>query len=382
MITADGKHHTFSQFGSGTLVPGVGTYLSQFMVIDPLSMRNEEAHLQELGVTDAYKRLYIDKNAPITTTLHKMLNRTRENSRKVGRHGSCGMGIGEVKSDLLFGRTVFYAGDLQHPAVMKDKLNEISEVKRNQMLEFDSGPYSYWQWTAADILKRDLAVYTEMGKTLNIVDESWFKEKLCTGYRHDDTFVFEGAQGVLLDEKYGFHPYCSWSDTTVANAVKLLGPYADSADYIGIIRGYLTRHGPGPFPTESWGMATMLKDAHNTTNEWQGRFRVGHLDMLLLDYALRAAGKINRLVVTHLDRIESLIGTAKICLSYEEADIPLPLVGRAITDAMMRAEPVAWATFDISATTFREHYLSFISRMTGIKAEEFVPPWIPNKGGA
>jgi len=34
--------------------------------------------------------------------------------------------------------------------------------------------------------------------------------------------VFEGAQGVLLDEWHGFHPYTTWSTTTFANAETLL----------------------------------------------------------------------------------------------------------------------------------------------------------------
>jgi hypothetical protein len=32
------------------------------------------------------------------------------------------------------------------------------------------------------------------------------------------TAIFEGAQGVLLDEWHGFHPYTTWSTTTFANA--------------------------------------------------------------------------------------------------------------------------------------------------------------------
>ena len=34
--------------------------------------------------------------------------------------------------------------------------------------------------------------------------------------------VFEGAQGVLLDEWRGFHPYTTWSTTTFDNAETLL----------------------------------------------------------------------------------------------------------------------------------------------------------------
>ncbi|MGH3382870.1 MAG: adenylosuccinate synthetase, partial [Actinoallomurus sp.] len=35
VVTTDGRHHTFAQFGSGTLTPGVTTHLSRFMLVDP-----------------------------------------------------------------------------------------------------------------------------------------------------------------------------------------------------------------------------------------------------------------------------------------------------------------------------------------------------------
>ena len=40
--------------------------------------------------------------------------------------------------------------------------------------------------------------------------------------RRDGCVVFEGAQGVLLDEWRGFHPYTTWSTTTFGNAEALL----------------------------------------------------------------------------------------------------------------------------------------------------------------
>ena len=42
VVDLDGRHHTFSQFGSGTFVPGTRTFLSRFMVVNPLGMLIEE----------------------------------------------------------------------------------------------------------------------------------------------------------------------------------------------------------------------------------------------------------------------------------------------------------------------------------------------------
>src|SRR5581483_6075931 len=50
VVTPDGKHHTFAQFGSGMLLPWTRTFLSRFMLINPLNMLKEEKHLREMGI--------------------------------------------------------------------------------------------------------------------------------------------------------------------------------------------------------------------------------------------------------------------------------------------------------------------------------------------
>ena len=57
-LASDGvtyREHVFAQFGSGTLA-GAATYLSRYMLLDPLAMLAEEAHLQSIGITDAFGR--------------------------------------------------------------------------------------------------------------------------------------------------------------------------------------------------------------------------------------------------------------------------------------------------------------------------------------
>ena len=45
VVTPDGRHHTFSQFGSAMFLPGVRTVLTRFMFIEPYAILNEAAHL-------------------------------------------------------------------------------------------------------------------------------------------------------------------------------------------------------------------------------------------------------------------------------------------------------------------------------------------------
>jgi adenylosuccinate synthase len=100
VVTDDGREHCFAQFGSGTLA-GASTHLSRFMLIDPLALVKEAEHLKQIGVVDPFERLTIDPRAPIITPYHRAMNRLRELSRGRQRHGSCGVGIGELASDMM-----------------------------------------------------------------------------------------------------------------------------------------------------------------------------------------------------------------------------------------------------------------------------------------
>ncbi|HMA92189.1 MAG TPA: adenylosuccinate synthetase, partial [Polyangiaceae bacterium] len=57
VVTDSGRHHTFSQFGSGTFVPGVRTHLSRDVVVHPTALAVEAEVLTRQGVTDALERL-------------------------------------------------------------------------------------------------------------------------------------------------------------------------------------------------------------------------------------------------------------------------------------------------------------------------------------
>src|SRR3954447_3361400 len=55
----DGRRHTFSQFGAGTLAGSVRTYLGPNVVIDPVALLREARHLAELGVEHPTRLLTI-----------------------------------------------------------------------------------------------------------------------------------------------------------------------------------------------------------------------------------------------------------------------------------------------------------------------------------
>ncbi len=333
VVTPDGRHHTFAQFGSGSFVPGVRTLLSRFVMIEPYAMLNEAAHLADMGVHDAMGRLLIDERCPIITPAHQAANRLREMARGDRAHGTCGMGIGETMTDLLDRPALMlHAHDLADRAKVVRKLREICELKASELQPVMDAVSDHprgrqeartlldpsWIPVAAD-------TYAAVAELANVIDAKQARHILCA----DGTILFEGAQGVLLDEWFGFHPHTTWSTTTFANADSLLDEagYSGRRTRVGVLRAYFTRHGAGPLVTEDSAFSAALPEPHNGNAGWQGRFRAGPFDAVAARYALGVAGPVDSLAITHLDRLAPI--PAKICTAYELA---LPLSDSAVAE--------------------------------------------------
>lgn len=307
VVTPDGRHHTFAQFGSGSFVPGVRTHLSEDMLVNPLNMFPEAEHLTALGVTDIWRRVTVDRRAKLITPWHVALNRLRERSRAGNRHGSCAHGVGEVMADD-FDRPdlTLRVDDLDDPH-LAERLQAVRRHKRDQALAAGLQGVSPEDWQALndDTLAQELVeLYGTWCRLVQPVNPGYLTYLL----DEYEQVVFEGAQGVLLDEWRGFHPYTTWSTTTPANARRQLteAGFDGAVEVLGIIRAYTTRHGPGPFVTEDTALNAVLPEPHNATHEWQGVFRRGHFDAVAHRYAIRAAGGVDQLVVTGLDMVERL----------------------------------------------------------------------------
>ena len=319
VVTPDGRrHHTFAQFGSGTLVPGTETFLSRFMMLHPLAMLAEERHLRTLGVDDAFARMRVDAQALVTTPFQQSANRIKEMLRGGARHGSCGMGVGETMSDwLAHGTDVLLAGDLPDQQKTIQKLRFIRDAKWAELApQLVDAPMT--DELAAEIkifhdpafIEATADVYAYFARLVTLTDIDHLR-------RAAGTLIFEGAQGVLLDEWFGFFPYNSWSTLTFKNAETLLSEagFNGETTRLGLLRAYATRHGAGPFVTEDAALTAALPDSHNGNNPWQHHFRVGWLDFVALRYALAVAGKVDGLVVTNLDRIAAL-EQWRVCDAY------------------------------------------------------------------
>ncbi|WP_306362035.1 adenylosuccinate synthetase [Nocardia sp. CC227C] len=327
-VVAGGRRHTFRQFGSGTL-SGVPTLLSRHMLVEPIALATEARALAALGVADPLSLLSVDGRALLTTPVHGAANRCREDARGAARHGSCGIGIGETAHYALTHDAPRVA-DCLRPDVLRRKLVALAEHYRPLL---DGGAHRH---EPVDAL---VEVYTEFARSVAIVPDARLADAAAAG-----RLVFEGAQGVLLDEWRGLHPYTTWSTVEPRHARAMLARLGAPGYVLGVTRAYQTRHGAGPFPTED--PALTLPEPHNGFGRYQGAFRRGHLDPILLRYAVDACGGIDGLAVNHLDTV----GDIRTATGYLTADGFVDRIEcgpwrdldhqRRLTDALTAAVPV------------------------------------------
>jgi adenylosuccinate synthase len=335
VVTPDGKHHLFSQLGAGSLVDNnVRTFLSEHMVFDPIAFAAEVKGFAETSgrtVQSVLASVTIDPEAIVVTPYHKAVNRILEWSR-TNRHGSCGMGVGATVKDGLESpdsalRVKHLRGDGTRlvervAATQKRALIELLDVAWHDCpLEME---VKWLDGDITDVIKICGAMQNAI-EGVNVEGISFLTRALNEG-----PTIFEGAQGVLLDEWHGFHPYTTWSTCTARNAKTLIAKAGGSewkATVYGVTRAYHTRHGAGPFPTEvgSTHPLALHPEPHNVTGAWQGGWRVGALDFQLLAYACKVAersGGIDAIAVTHLD----VVGDAKhmVCREYKDLGIISP----------------------------------------------------------
>jgi adenylosuccinate synthase len=314
VVTADGRHHTFAQFGSGSFVPGVKTLLSRHVVLDPLALWPEEQALRGAGVTDGFARLVIHRGALVATPFHRAVNCAREERRGAARHGSCGVGFGETVQDSLADPAgALRAGDLLDPRLLRTKLARIAEHKLEELRAL-GGASAAEQLGAADIGERVEKIFLAVGERGVIADDRRWQAEL----KAAETIVFEGAQGLLLCERHGFPPHTSWSRCDLHNVDEIVADAALDAEVtrLGVLRAVAVRHGPGALPTEEPELAPRIAEAHNRENPWQGPVRYGWFDAVLARYAIAAVGGLDALALTHLDTVATL-PRALACDAYD-----------------------------------------------------------------
>jgi adenylosuccinate synthase len=277
VTTPSGIRHVFHHFGSGALAD-VPTHLSRFFVVNPIVFN------EELVALVGTRRTTVSPKAVVTTPYDMMINQIIEIQRGHGRHGSCGLGIGETEERSLHPEYRLQVSQLLLPTetrrVLLRSIRDEWVPRRLQKLGVTDIPAGFQDVLRGDdVIERffvDCAFF--MGYTRVLEDRD------LTG-----DLLFEGAQGLLLDQDYGAFPYVTRSNTGLKNMVAIARETGiDEIAVTYATRSYVTRHGAGPFAHEDVDMSWLeMIDLTNQPNEWQGTIRKAPLDIDILIAAVR-----------------------------------------------------------------------------------------------
>lgn len=281
-VCQNGFTHEFSNFGSGTLA-GVPTYWSPQCTVEPVGLLTEFNILREKGVSEECITLYIDSNCPVTTPYDIYANQL---DAKDDPLMSCGVGFGRTIQREMDNVHLTFS-DLFDPVILDIKLELIAEYYKMEIptIEFLS---------AVNKITVDTPIYCIHrfnGKPKNF-----------------ETYIYEGSQGLLLDQDIGFFPYV----TRASTGAGLLSITEPLTEVYYVTRAYQTRHGAGPMTNEDIPIEIKNSDESNKMNFNQGPFRKSVLDINLLHYGLMKdrldmmRGVCQNLVITCVDQVPKL----------------------------------------------------------------------------
>lgn len=285
-VQRDGIRHVFGSFGSGSLL-GAPTFFDKETLISP-TLINHEAKV--LGNNPM---LYIHPEAKIITPYDVLWNHYKAAAN--GDNSSCGVGIfATICRDKVIpirvGESFFEKeADVREYYIKLLEAETLDNSFIDRFLNILNNPKSeLWEEFTTDCELCDVEI-TE------------FPEE----YEH---VVFEGAQGLLLDEKYGEMPFCTPSNTGVQNVKQYLD---DDTDVVYVSRCYSTRHGDGPLEGECdpKDLGFRVGDITNVTNDFQGKMRYAPLNLnKILNTIIKDSNDLYcpRLAITCLDQVRDI----------------------------------------------------------------------------
>ena len=320
-LVIDNVTYKLSLLPSGIVRPGKLSVIGNGVVIDPWALLSEIEILQEQGVNISPENLVIAENASLILPLHQGLDVAREAALGGAKIGTTGRGIGPAYEDKV-GRRAVRVGDLADPGLLGQRVDQLL-LHHNAILR---GLGSKEQKKTV-ILGQLLAVAP---KILPFAGTVW--QRLDEARRNGHRILFEGAQGIMLDNDHGTFPFVTSSNTVAGQAAVGSGQGPKIADYVlGITKAYTTRVGSGPFPTEQENeTGQLLGERGREFGTVTGRKRrCGWFDAVMVRQATKVGG-ITGIALTKLDVLDGMT-ELKVCIGYELNNKTLDIFPASVT---------------------------------------------------
>lgn len=270
------KRFVFHQLSSGSF-RGADTFWERHFLPDLYKLGEELESF--VSLSDEKPVIYAHPECRLVLIDDVLLNMAMESARDKNRHGSCGMGINEavVRSKKQEARLQLKDIWEMDAAALFKHLKEIRKCYVPKRLEElglnpkDMGEYGELL-QEEQVLRNVAEVMCQNKENIHLVkDVSSFVGKY-------EQMIFEGAQGLLLDDAYEkYAPYLTPSNTGCMNPIAFLKEQkiSEKPELVYVSRTYVTRHGAGPLPAEikDYNCLEMWEDQTNIPNPWQGSLR-------------------------------------------------------------------------------------------------------------
>lgn len=305
-----GNKHVLHMLPVGILHENVLAIIGHGCVVNPQSLIEE---LNLVSQVNKNWRLLIAEDAHIITPYHideECLNGEAER-------------IGSTKKGI----TPCYRHKYNRTGIrMIDLLSSKQNIYNLMSRQLDFISYEHGNKESA---QKTIEFITETRKNLKKLADEYFEMGLVLKpYIANDTeyiltrqakskILCEGAQGTVLDIDLGIYPFVSSSSSNIGGVMTGLGipPKLINKVY-GVFKGYTTKVGTGPFPTQMEpSNEELLRENGSEFGATTGRPRkIGWLDLPQIKYACVVNG-VTDLVFTKLD-VMGVLPFIKLGISY------------------------------------------------------------------
>lgn len=311
------------QLPSGILTKEATLVLGKGMVIHPQDLLTEISEVEAAVKGKVTNRIKVDEMATLSLDTHRAFETVLKKWESGGK-GSTGRGISPAYADIL----------LRHPVRVRDlvpfneekltqhyKLYEAlvaglgEKLAKVEVASLDSskknvvGSLKLFLDTLRDASKKLKPTVTNVFDLLNV---TWKDTKY--------SFVFEKAQGLGLDPRWGVYPDVTASDTTFDGIYYASESLIDPKDFevrAAVLKAtYMSSVGSRVLPTAMKGALAekIREDAHEYGATTKRPRDIAYFDIPALKYFSKV-GNVSHLVLTHMD-IVYLQEKIKVCMDY------------------------------------------------------------------
>ena len=328
-LVIDEKVFKLRLLPSGIVRQGKISILGNGVVIDPWALLDEIKEIKKQGIDVNPENFMISESSSLILPFHQEMDEIREDAAGVSKIGTTRRGIGPCYEDKV-GRRAIRVMDLRSESNLNDRLENVLQhhnaIRKGLKKKI---------FKKIDLKKRLLKIAPEI---LKFAQPVWLKLDLYKKERKK--ILYEGAQGILLDNDHGTYPYVTSSNTVPAMAATGSGSSPETIGYIlGITKAYTTRVGSGPFPTElknkiGENLGRRGKEFGTVTAR---KRRCGWFDGVLVRQTIKISG-INGIALTKLDVLDEL-DEIKMCVEYNLDGKSIDYLPAAVED-QLKIKPV------------------------------------------